>query len=118
MNKSAWKIVIRPMGALAAAAILMVSVPSCGLAQVQAAVQTQVQPGHQAAVRAQTESRRQAAAQAWSPLPRTGRFFEGVDFSQRPYEHFSTSVMDKAMEEFELALNTQGRKRKWNACMT
>ena len=35
MNKSAWKIVIRPMGALAAAAILMVSVPSCGRAQVK-----------------------------------------------------------------------------------
>ena len=112
MNKSAWKIVIRPMGALAAAAILMVSVPSCGLAQVQAAVQAQVQPGHQAAVRAQTASRRQAAAPAWSPLPRTGRFFEGVDFSQRPYEHFSTSVMDKAMEEFELALNTQGQEEE------
>ena len=87
MNKNTWKIVIRPMGALAAAAILMASVPSWGLAQVQAAAQAQAEPGYQ------------AAAQAWSPLPRTGRFFEGVDFSQRPYEHFSTSVMDKAMEE-------------------
>ena len=35
MNKNTWKIVIRPMGALAAAAILMASVPSWGLAQVQ-----------------------------------------------------------------------------------
>ena len=39
MNKNTWKIVIRPMGALAAAAILMASVPSWGLAQVQAAAQ-------------------------------------------------------------------------------
>ena len=41
MNKNTWKIVIRPMGALAAAAILMASVPSWGLAQVQAAAQAQ-----------------------------------------------------------------------------
>ena len=112
MNKNTWKIVIRPMGALAAAAILMASVPSWGLAQVQAAAQAQAEPGRQAAVRARSEPGYQAAAQAWPPLPRTGRFFEGVDFSQRPYEHFSTSVMDKAMEEFELALNTQGQEEE------
>lgn len=45
MNKNTWKIVIRPMGALAAAAILMASVPSWGLAQVQAAAQAQAEPG-------------------------------------------------------------------------
>ena len=136
MNKNTWKIVIRPMGALAAAAILMASVPSWGLAQVQAAAQAQAEPGRQAAVRVQAEPGRQAAvrarsepgyqaavrarsepeyqaaAQAWPPVPRTGRFFEGVDFSQRPYEHFSTTVMDKAMEEFELALNTQGQEEE------
>lgn len=112
MNKNTWKIVIRPMGALAAAAILMASVPSWGLAQVQAAAQAQAEPGRQAAVRARSEPGYQAAAQAWPPLPRTGRFFEGVDFSQRPYEHFSTTVMDKAMEEFELALNTQGQEEE------
>ena len=55
MNKNTWKIVIRPMGALAAAAILMASVPSWGLAQVQAAAQAQAEPGRQAAVRARSE---------------------------------------------------------------
>jgi len=51
MNKNTWKIVIRPMGALAAAAILMASVPSWGLAQVQAAAQAQGEPGREAAAR-------------------------------------------------------------------
>ncbi len=64
MNKNTWKIVIRPMGALAAAAILMASVPSWGLAQVQAAAQAQAEPGRQAAVRARSEPGYQAAAQA------------------------------------------------------
>ena len=34
MNKNTWKIVIRPMGALAAAAILMASVPSLSLIHI------------------------------------------------------------------------------------
>lgn len=118
MKKNAWKIVIRRLGAFAVAAILVVSVPSCGAVQVQAEVQARPESGRQAEVQARPELGHQAEVQARSESgrqavsPRMDRFFEGVDYSQRPYEHFSTSVLDKAMEDFELALSAQGQEEE------
>lgn len=83
MKKNAWKIVIRRLGALAVAAILVVSVPSCGAVQVQAAVQARPESGRQSAVQARPELGRQAAVQARSESgrqavsPRMDRFLKG-----------------------------------------
>lgn len=37
-------------------------------------------------------------------------FYEGVDYSQRPYEHYSVQAIDEAMEAFEKACAEEGRE--------
>lgn len=79
MKKNGFVNAVRRGMALAVTAVLAVSVPSYGAANVQAAASERI-------------------------------FYEGVDYSQRPYEHYSVQAIDETMEEFEKACAEEGRE--------
>lgn len=89
MRKCDWKNVLKRGAALALAFMIAVSVPSYGAAAAQAAVPSGAgRPGIN------------------KQLP------DAADYSQRPYEHYSTQVIDQAMEDFEKACQTEGQEEE------
>lgn len=91
--------------ALASAAVLVLSVPSYGAVNVQAAASVQ-------AVSVQA-----AGAQSGRPVksvfPRHARMFrETVDYPQRPYEHYSAEVIEQAMADFGQACDGEGQEEE------
>ena len=89
MRKCDWKNVLKRGAALALAFMIAVSVPSYGAAAAQAAVPSGAgRPGIK------------------KQLP------DAADYSQRPYEHYSTQVIDQAMEDFEKACQTEGQEEE------
>lgn len=104
MRKKYLRIIAGRGAALTAAAVLALSVPCYGAADVQAANNLRIASSAQDAASVQPGRPVKSAFQGRGRMLR-----EAVDYPQRPYEHYSAGVMEQAMADFEKACAGEGQ---------